>query len=197
MEAKIPVEPLTLTVLQGSVRAERVGPAVTDWVLERLGSAEEFTVDAIDLAKVRLPEPTELRPGGAGVRSEIADRLEVADAFVIISPEYNRSFPGALKHAIDCHYREWMFKPVLLVTYGVTGGIAAAEQLRAVFAELHAVTARRVVAVNAPWTRLDPDGRLTHCDQLEHMLTVGRSELVWWGEALRRQRRLRPYQELR
>lgn len=187
------VDPLRVAVLQGSVRYERVGPAVTEWALASLEQSEEFAVDVIDLAKVRLPDPTELRPGGKGARSEISDRLEVADAFVIISPEYNRGCPSTVKHAIDCHFWEWMFKPVLPVTYGVHGGHLAAEHLRSVFAELNAVTTRKTVGVAQPWAHLDHHGRLEPTPSTERTLRIGIRELTWWATALRRQRRTSPY----
>ncbi len=186
-------DPLRIAILQGSVRAERVGPAVVEWAIEPFESDHQFTVDLIDLAKVRLPEPAELRPGGKGARSEIADRLQAADGFVIITPEYNRSCPSTVKHAIDSHFWEWMFKPVLPVTYGVHGGFLAAEHLRSVFAELSAVTTRKAVGVAEPWSHLDPHGRLTPTPAAERMLLLGVRELAWWASALRHQRRTSPF----
>ncbi|MFC7619650.1 NADPH-dependent FMN reductase [Microlunatus sp. GCM10028923] len=185
--------PLRLVVLQGSVRSERVGPAITDWVLDRVERSDRFVLDVIDLAKVRLPGPEELRPGGAGTRSEIADRIEAGDGFMIITPEYNRGLPATLKHAVDCHYAEWMFKPVLPVTYGMTGGVLAAEHLRSVFAELHAVTTRRAVTIAEPWAHLDQHGRLEPTATAERTLGFALGELAWWASALRRQRRLEPF----
>lgn len=185
--------PLRLVVLQGSVRSGRVGPAITDWVLDRVERDDRFDVDLIDLAKVRLPEPDELRPGGAGTPSEIAGRLAVADSYLIITPEYNRGLPATLKHAVDCHYFEWMFKPVLPVTYGMTGGALAAEHLRSVFTELHAVTTRRAVTVAEPWSHLDQQGGLEPAPTAERTLRFALDELAWWASALQRQRRLEPF----
>ncbi len=186
-------DPLRVVVLQGSVRSERVGPAVAEWAIEPLEANDGFAVDVIDLAKVTLPDPTDLRPGGKGTPSEIAPRLQAADAFVIITPEYNRGCPSTVKHAIDCHFLEWMFKPVLPVTYGVYGGLLAAEQLRSVFAELHAVTTRKAVGVAEPWSQLDPHGRLQPTATAERALRLGIRELAWWASALRQQRRTRPF----
>ncbi|WP_152365218.1 NADPH-dependent FMN reductase [Microlunatus speluncae] len=186
-------DPLRIVVLQGSVRSERVGPAVADWAIEPLEVSEEFAVDVIDLAKVTLPDPTDLRPGGKGEPSEISPRLEAADAFMIITPEYNRGCPSTVKHAIDCHFLEWMFKPVLPVTYGVYGGLLAAEQLRSVFAELHAVTTRKAVGVAEPWSLLDQHGRLQPGPTAVRALRLGIRELSWWASALRHQRRTSPF----
>ncbi len=66
-----------------------------------------------------------------------------ADAFLVVTPEYNHGYPAALKELIDSVYEPWHAKPVAFVSYGgASGGIRAVEQLRQVFAELHAVTLR-------------------------------------------------------
>ena len=39
-----------------------------------------------------------------------------ADAFVFVTPEYNRSFPAALKNALDFLSMEWADKPVGLAS---------------------------------------------------------------------------------
>lgn len=55
----------------------------------------------------------------------LKDSIEAADAIIIATPEYNRSFPGVLKNAIDWASRPWgknsfAGKPVL--TMGVSVG---------------------------------------------------------------------------
>jgi hypothetical protein len=73
----------------------------------------------------------------------VSPRLTSAEAFVIITPEYNHSFPASLKNLIDWHYTQWQAKPIGFVSYGgLGGGLRAVEQLRQVFAELHAMTER-------------------------------------------------------
>jgi hypothetical protein len=44
--------------------------------------------------------------------------IDRADAFVVVTPEYNRTFPASLKQAIDFAYDEWQAKPVAFVSYG-------------------------------------------------------------------------------
>jgi NAD(P)H-dependent FMN reductase len=78
--------------------------------------------------------------------ASITLRLANADAFVVVTPKYNHNFPAPLKNAIDWRYNKWRAKPVGFVSYGgMGGGLRAVEQLRQVFAELHAVTVRDAV----------------------------------------------------
>ncbi len=116
---------LTFVLIIASVRAGRIGPSVARWFLDQLPpQGPEF--DVVDLA-----EPT----GTATTRL-----LDHADGFVVVTPEYNHSYPGELKVLIDSHRREWKHKPVTFVSYGgMSGGLRAVEHLRTVFAELYVV----------------------------------------------------------
>ena len=80
-------------------------------------------MDVIDLADARLPDVLSTEPA-ASVQAT-SQRLGAADAFVVVTPEYNRSFPASLKNAIDWHFKEWQAKPVGFVSYGgMSGGCA-------------------------------------------------------------------------
>ncbi len=84
--------PLRITVIVGSVRHERLAPAVAGWLLAELYGFDGLKIDPIDLAEVELP--LEGRPPGGG-ESVISARLAAADGFVVVTPEYNHSFPAA------------------------------------------------------------------------------------------------------
>ncbi|CAO0829500.1 hypothetical protein SMICM17S_09312 [Streptomyces microflavus] len=88
--------------------------------------------------------------------TEFAGAIGKAEAFVVVTPEYNRSFPASLKQAIDFAYDEWQTKPVGFVSYGHgSSGLYAVEQLRSVFTELHTVTLRNGVALDFLHTPLE------------------------------------------
>lgn len=185
---------LSLAVISASVRHERVGRTVADWVAAHLsgmpGDGIE-QVDLIDLAEIELPPSPELRPGGSA-RTAVTDRIGAADAYLIVTPEYNRSYPAALKELLDWHYTEWMFKAAALVSYGVGGGVFAAEHLRPVLTELQVVAARRLVPVVAPWDRI-AEGRFVPDESATQALDSAWTELSWWARALKRQRTLEPF----
>jgi NAD(P)H-dependent FMN reductase len=89
-------------------------------------------------------------------------------------------------------YRAWNAKPVAFVSYGGTsGGIRAVEQLRQVFAELHAVTVRDGVAFAG--SRVDVDGTAEDAAAAATAAKIMLDELLWWALALREARILRPY----
>lgn len=149
-------------------------------------------VDLIDLAEARLPEV--LSDQRTEAVQAVAARLARADAFVIITPEYNHSFPAPLKTAIDWHFQEWHAKPVGFVSYGGgSGGLRAVEQLRQIFAEVHAMTVRDSVSFHGVWSQFEAGGRLKEPERAHRAATTMLGQLLWWGQALRDAKAVRPY----
>ncbi|QIJ62455.1 NAD(P)H-dependent oxidoreductase [Streptomyces sp. JB150] len=187
-----PEPPLKVTVVLGSNRHGRFGPVVADWLLERIRERDDLVADVVDVADVTLP--TTMEPGPHADAGPVGARLDAADAFVILTPEYNHSFPAALKNLIDWHVTEWRAKPVALVSYGgISGGLRAVEHLRQVFAELHAVTVRDTVSFSHAAGAFTPDGRLKDPAAPEAAARTMLDQLVWWGHSLREAKRRRPY----
>ncbi|WP_207843294.1 NADPH-dependent FMN reductase [Williamsia soli] len=164
---------LNFVLIIASVRAGRIGPSVARWFLDQL-PPEGAEFDVIDLA-----EPT----GAATTRL-----LDHADGFVVVTPEYNHSYPGELKVLIDAHRTEWKHKPVTFVSYGgMSGGLRAVEHLRTVVAEVYMVGTRNGVVIHMPWEHLD-DGTLTLDDTAGDSARQAMDELIWWAELLKPQR---------
>ncbi|MEU3302336.1 NAD(P)H-dependent oxidoreductase [Streptomyces sp. NPDC006678] len=189
-------DPLKLAVVIGSDREGRFAPVVADWFLARATVREDFSVDVVDVAEVDLPTSLSYRPA-APVRAELAKvspRLADAEAFVVLTPEYNHSFPASLKNLIDWHYGEWQAKPVGFISYGgISGGLRAVEQLRQVFAEMHAVTVRDTVAFPNAGGQFDADGQHKDPAAPDAAVKTMLDQLAWWGAALRDARSRRPY----
>ncbi|MDX6240202.1 MAG: hypothetical protein QOG10_5022, partial [Kribbellaceae bacterium] len=151
---------LRLAVIIGSTRNGRFGPTVARWFAALAGKRADLDVDLIDLAGAHLPEVlTDFDQPIPAPVAALAPRLAAADAFAVVTPEYNSSFPAPLKTAIDWYYEEWHAKPVAVVCYGrETGGLYAAAQLRQVFTELHAVAIRNTVTLPCYWEQFAADG---------------------------------------
>lgn len=181
-----------IVVISASVRQGRINPSITDWVLTHLLQHFDLEVDLIDLASTTLPDEGLLQPGG-GPPSEVTQRIEAADAFMIVTPEYNHSYPAPLKRLIDGHYEPWMLKPAAIVAYGAHGGYAAIEHLRGVLAELNVVTIRRCLGLIAPWNALDPAGRFAPSELQTAALEGALAEVVWWAGVLSDARAHRPF----
>lgn len=183
---------LRLAILVGSTREGRLAPAVASWFAAEAGRRGDMTIDVIDLLEARLPETLSSERGPAV--AALSARLEAADAFVVVTPEYNHSFPAPLKTAIDWHSSEWRAKPVGFVSYGGrAGGLRAVEQLRQVFAELHAVTVRDAVSFHDVWTQFDAGGRPLDPEGALRAAGIMLDQIAWWARVLREARAARPY----
>lgn len=179
---------IRLALIMGSDREGRFCDTITRWVLGQIQDREELDVRVVD------PRQTGSGDGAVAVQQALAQ----ADAFVVVTPEYNHSFPAPLKAIIDGASEEWQARPVAFVSYGgISGGLRAVEQLRQVFAELHAVTIRDTVSFANPWDRFDKDGRLRDPEQAERSMDTLLSYLVWWAGVLQGAREKQPYGEVK
>jgi NAD(P)H-dependent FMN reductase len=187
--------PLHVALLIGSTRTGRFGPVVAGWFAEQAARRDDLTLDVVDLRDAGLPDTLtdEGEDAPEPVRA-LAPRLAAADAFVVVTAEYNHSFPAPLKTAVDWFVDEWRAKPVGFVSYGGrSGGLRAVEQLRLVFSELHAVTVRDTVAFANCRERFGDDGRPLDAAGSEAAAQGLLDQLAWWARALRDARTARPY----
>ena len=176
--------PLGLAVIVGSTREGRFGGTIARWFVAHARLRDDITIDIIDLLDVDLPLVYPLEPDARA--QAYIERIARADAFVVITPEYNHGYPAALKQAIDLPRDEWRRKPVAFVSYGgVGGGLRAVEQLRQVFAELHTATIRDTVSLHMAWGLFDAEGVLVEPGRHEQAATAMLDDLVWWATALR------------
>ncbi|WP_405858394.1 NAD(P)H-dependent oxidoreductase [Streptomyces sp. NBC_00090] len=186
--------PIKLAVIIGSVRGGRFGPTVANWFVEQAKKNGEFTVDLIDL--VDFPLPMEMPAFGEepddatkAVSDRLSARLHDADAFAVVTPEYNHTVSPALKNAIDWFFEEWALKPVGLVSYGgMGGGLRASEHLRQVFAEVHATTVRDMLSFHNAWGDFEKDGQPASPAGSEDAAVNLLKQVAWWAEALREAR---------
>lgn len=188
--------PVRLAVIVGSTRDGRFGPVVADWFAERARVHGDLEVDVVDLAETELPARLSGSPGpeAAAALAAVTPRLDAADAFVVVTPEYNHSYPASLKNAIDWHFQQWQAKPVGFVSYGgMAGGLRSVEHLRPVFAELHAVTVRDTVSFHNAWDRFGEDGLPLDAEGANGAAKAMLDQLLWWAKALRTARAAHPY----
>ena len=135
---------LTIALIYGSGREGRFADTIAAWLEPELAGFRQYTIVRVDPAELTFT------PGGLDAASAeiVESRIAQADAFLVVTPEYNHAYPAALKAIIDSCFRPWHAKPVAFISYGgVSGGLRAVEQLRLVFAELHAVAIRETVSL--------------------------------------------------
>lgn len=146
---------LRLKIIVGSTRAARKSPLVADWILEKTLAYKKFEVELLDLAKIKLPfldepEMANLQHYQHAHTKRWSKKIKEADAILLVTPEYNNSFPAPVKNALDFLYNEWNAKPIAFVSYGgVSGGTRSVLMLKQVVAALKMYAVKE--AVNIPF----------------------------------------------
>lgn len=187
-------ERVKVGLIYGSARQGRFCDTVARWTENELGASGDFAVEVIDPAAHVRAARNDLASHQASEYRSLRTQLGDADAFVVVTPEYNHGYPAALKELIDSAGEEWYAKPVAFVSYGgVSGGIRAVEQLRQVFAELHVVSIRDAVSFQNAWQLFDASGCPAQPDRCSAQMSRMLAKLQWWAIALRTARDKSPY----
>ena len=184
---------LLLPVILGSVRSDRKGLRAARFIIRRLEEQgyEAPLVDPLELKLPLLDRMYKEYPKGEAPESleRLAELYRRADGFVIVSAEYNQSIPPALSNTLDHFLEEYFWRPSAIVCYsaGRYGGVRAAVQLRTMLGELGMSSIPSYLAIPEIGKTLDEEG---HPQQpwLDKSAKRFISELVWYAQALRRQR---------
>ena len=188
---------ISLKIIIASTRQGRKGPLLADWIFEKARAHSEFDVEVIDLAAVNLPfmdEPNHprLKQYTHQHTKDWSTKIASADAFILVTPEYNHGYPATIKNAIDFLYHEWRHKPIGFVSYGgIAGGTRAIQLLKPVLAclEMTPLTA----AVNVPFfTKYIQDDKFTASDEQNKMAAGLFAELKTWSGLLNQLRTATP-----
>jgi len=115
-----------------------------------------------------------------------SEKIQKADALVIVAPEYNHGYPGLLKHALDTNLKEYIHKAVGIcgVSAGPFGGTRVIENLLPVMRELGLVTIFWDVNFSSVQNSFDSSGKLKDEAYIRRMEKFFK-ELIWMAKVLR------------
>jgi len=184
----------SLKIIIASTREGRKGPAIAQWVFEEANKSDLFRTELIDLKEINLPfldEPHHPAQKKYTKQSSLAwsALIEPAEAFILVTPEYNHGFPATLKNALDTVYKEWNNKPVGIVSYGgLSGGIRAVELIKPVLLALKMVPLLH--SVNIPFfaQQIDETGKFNANEKIQKAFDSMFPELAKWTALLKKMR---------
>lgn len=172
-------------VVLGSIRRNRRSLWPARLLAQRVGAAGHET-ELIDLRDLKLPmydeeEETDRHQAVLDFKATVAR----SDASIWLSPEYNHSFTGVIKNAIDHLHDELRRKPAAAcgLAGGTSGGIRASEGLKTVLIEMHAVPIRESVHFSEARTIFDAEGNLLR-PEFERRIDYMLADLLWYAQAL-------------
>ena len=179
--------PLFIPVLLGTVRAGRVSIHAARLVAQELGKQGGVQTELIDIAQMTLPT----QDAGEAIKNpSYSDKMQRADALVVVSPEYNHGYSGLLKHVLDSCLKEYIHKAVGIVgvSAGPFGGARMIQNLLPVMRELGLVTIFWDVNFSNAQKVFAQDGTLqepAYTARIDKFLR----ELIWMAKTLRYGRR--------
>lgn len=147
--------------------------------------------DALGDLEITLVEPADypqVRNDGSGTDqdTDYNQIVREADAYIIVTPEYNHSFPGALKTLLDSALKEYIHKPAVIagVSDGPWGGIRVIENLTPVLRELGMVVSFKDLRFPNVDQLFDENGKITD-EKFEKRVKESYTELLWLAETLK------------
>jgi NAD(P)H-dependent FMN reductase len=145
------------------------------------GGVESEVLDVRDY-RVKATDST----GESAQAKKMAEKINKADALIIVSPEYNHGYPGELKMMLDLLYKEYAQKPVGFcgVSIGGLGGARMVEQLRQVVIELHMVPIREAIYFSIVQNLFDESGKIKD-ESYHNRVQAFLSELTMYSKKLK------------
>ena len=177
------VRPLSIPVILGTARKGRMSAHAARWITGHIKNRPGIETRLLDVSEMNLPADD----AGESIKDRPTSKiLTAADALVIVSPEYNHSFPGILKHMLDAYLKEYIHKAVGIVgvSAGPFGGVRGIQDLLPVLRELGLVTIFWDVNIGNVSQVFDADGQLLD-PAVVRRTDKFLDELVWMARTLR------------
>lgn len=179
-------KPVFIPLLLGTVRQGRRSEAVARWLIERIEQRTDISTQLLDPRDMYMP----MDDDGESLKEqnpEYTQAIEKSDGLLIVSPEYNHSYPGTLKRAIDMLDPEYARRAVGLVgvSKGNFGGVRMLEHLHALVHAVGLIESKTDLMVPNAIDLVDDAGVFHAHEQFIERADAFLDELVWLAQALR------------
>ncbi|TWI83345.1 NAD(P)H-dependent FMN reductase [Lacibacter cauensis] len=178
---------MNIEIITGSPRENSVTNRVAIFLKQLLEKNTTHTVDIIDVREWNLPllqdvfvsvdaTPEEFKP--------LSKRMFAANAFILVTPEYNGSYTPAMKNLLD-HYPKQTHKAFGIVTAspGPLGGIRATQQMQLLINALFGIASPYMLIVGGVDKKFDERGNLVD-QSFQKNVDVFIREFLWLAESL-------------
>lgn len=156
---------MKIEIISGSPRQESLSVRVARYLQKHLSEITDAEVGIIDVRAYELPFVQKVWTSVEAVPAqwkELGERMFSADAFVLVTPEYNGSYSPAMKNLLD-HFPKQLHKPFGIVTAspGAMGGMRASQQMITLVAALFGIVSPHMLIVPAVDKKFDAEANLT------------------------------------
>lgn len=179
-------EKVTIAVLAGTTRIQRESIKAARYVADYGRSLKNVEIIFVDPKDFNFPGDGNDEEGKDPRYTDITAK---ADAFFIVTPEYNHSFPGSLKRMLDSELKNYIHKPVAIagVSNGGWGGVRAVESLVPSVREMGLAVTFASVYFPKVQDLFDDSGKLKpeNTERYEANMSNAYRELLWLTYAFR------------
>ena len=178
---------MNIEIITGSPRENSVTHRVVLFLKNYLEKYSQHTINIIDVREWNLPllqqvfvsvenTPEQYKP--------LSKRMFEANAFILVTPEYNGSYTPAMKNLLD-HYPKQSRKAFGIVTAspGIMGGIRATQQMQLLINALYGVASPYMLVVGGVDKKFDSEGKLID-ESFQKNIDVFVKEFLWLAEQL-------------
>lgn len=177
-----------ISIISSSVRPDRQSHRVALYFKNYLTENNVANVDILDLKEYDFPIFTEtlkkqINPSREAL--EFAKKIKSSHGIIMVTPEYNGSYPASLKNAIDLLYDEWRHKPVAIATVstGPFGGSQMLLSLQFILWKMKTWSITEIFSVPNVLQNYDETGKPTNKAATDKLAEAFIKELMWCVKA--------------
>lgn len=179
--------PMNIEIISGSPRHNSATVRVALYLQQLFSEKTTHHIGLIDLREHELPMIQNVWSSAEKAPEEhraLAGRIFAADAFIIVTPEYNGSYSPAMKNLLD-HFPKRFHKTFGIVTAspGALGGMRAAQQMLLLVAGLFGVASPFLLVTPQVEQKFDAEGKLLD-ESFQSSVDTFIQEFLWVAEKL-------------
>jgi len=180
------MDKISIVLILGTAREGNVTQNVARYILGSLGKDESLAVEMVDVKD--YPQTHTLSPWDEKKEELPYQNIcAEADAFVIVSPEYNHGYPGELKLFLDSMYDEYKYKPfgICGVSDGYFGGVRMVDHIKPVLVEFSGVPIKSSLHFPNSPDLFDDEGNMKDASVFADRIGKFKNELMWYARTLK------------
>jgi NAD(P)H-dependent FMN reductase len=179
---------LNISIISSSIRPDRNSHRVALYFKNYLTENNLANAEILDLKEFNFPlfdNPLKHQKNPSAQLLDFAKKVKATDGIIIVTPEYNGSFPASLKNVIDVLYDEWHGKPISIATVsaGALGGSQALVALQFVLWKIGAWTVTNMFHVAKVQQAYDASGNVMDDGATDKLTKLFVEELIAAVEA--------------
>jgi NAD(P)H-dependent FMN reductase len=169
---------LNIAIISGSVSTEKIGEAVSEWVLDLAKQRKDAEFELLNVNEFGSPN---------GDTQKWAQKISAFDGFIFVTPESERTLSSSLLNIFTYLKSEWKNKVAGFVGYGNNGGVMAIEHLSSTMQKLQMTDVSAKVSLKISDNPED-ENLYVSVSPYKKILYNMIDQVIYWGDAMKKVR---------